>query len=273
MNRKFKKYIKRGTIAAAVVVLPVYFIPKLTLFWFICGALDVSRNKERNWLMFQRYFSGNGMLTWLLSPINLFVDAISPVNPGVLKLDDLPPSHRNEVIQVLDGFKQNKSEIMADIDSVFNDSRRGMYIYRWFGKKQIENRPEFNDDYKYVKTIAVSVFSGGESTSWHYGPHRFSYRVLLNLTPIETDKVFIECQGEKHFWHEDPLYIFDDTLFHRSINELDARRYVVFLDVARPSYIPAFIEIGLNFIAYLGGKLKGAFYKNWKLIGTGAKSA
>lgn len=223
-------------------------------------------------MMFRRYFTGNGLLTWFLSPFNLFIDLISPRNPGVLKLEDFPDPHRAEIDEVLNVFRAQKDKIIADIDAVYGEGRRGMYVYRWFGKKQIDNVPELGGDYKYVKTIAVSVFSGKEKTTWHYGPHRLSYRVLLNLSPVETDKVFIECQGQKRYWHEDPLYIFDDTLFHRSINELDARRYVVFMDVARPSYVPAIIDVGLTFVSTIGGRLKQFFYKNWKLIGAEAET-
>jgi beta-hydroxylase len=36
---------------------------------------------------------------------------------------------------------------------------------------------------------------------------------------VHHDGFYIECQNQKHFWHDNPLYIFDDTLFHRSVNE------------------------------------------------------
>lgn len=272
MKRETKKLIKTVAISTVVLAVLLYLIPWITIFWLICGLLDISRNKAKNNMMFKRYFAGNGLLTWFLSPFNLFVDLISPHNPGVLKLDDLPETYRTEINEVLNVFRDQKDNIIADIDAVYGEGRRGMYVYRWFGKKQIDNVPALSGDYKYVKTIAVSVFSGKEKTTWHYGPHRLSYRVLLNLSPVETDKVFIECQGKKHFWHEDPLYIFDDTLFHRSINDLDARRYVVFMDVARPSYAPVIIDVGLSFVSTVGGRMKKLFYKNWKLIGTGPKT-
>lgn len=272
MDRKTKKLIKSVVLGGGVLLLLLILIPWITIFWIVCGLIDISRNKAKNGMMFRRYFTGNGLLTWFLSPLNLLTDLITPHNPGVLALEDLPQTHRDEISQVLDVFREKKDDIIADIDAEFGEGRRGMYVYRWFGKKQIDNVEELNGEYKFVKTIAVSVFSGQEKTTWHYGPHRFSYRVLLNLSPIETDKVFIECQGKKRYWHEDPLYIFDDTLFHRSINELDARRYVVFMDVARPSYAPAFIDAGLAVVSMVGGRMKNLFYKNWKLIGAGAKA-
>lgn len=272
MNRETKKLVKSVVIGGAVLLVLLYLIPWITIFWLVCGLIDISRNKAKNGMMFRRYFTGNGLLTWFLSPFNLFIDLISPHNPGVLALNDLPESHRDEIEDVLDVFREKKDEIIADIDAVYGEGRRGMYVYRWFGKKQIDNVPELSGDYKYVKTIAVSVFSSKEKTTWHYGPHRLSYRVLLNLSPVETDKVFIECQGKRRYWHEDPLYIFDDTLFHRSINDLDARRYVVFMDVARPSHAPAIIDAGLAFVSVVGGRMKKFFYKNWKLLGAGEKT-
>ena len=65
-------------------------------------------------------------------------------------------------------------------------------------------------------------------------------RVLNNLTPVRHDRIYIECQNRKHFWHDNPLYIFDDTLFHRSVNEYDARRYCVFIDIMRPTRFPGY---------------------------------
>lgn len=273
MDKKTKKLIKSVVLGGAVLALLLYLIPLITIFWIVCGLLDISRNKAKNGMMFRRYFTGNGLLTWFLSPFNLFTDLITPRNPGVLTIDDLPESHRAEINSVLDVFREKKEEIIADIDAEFGEGRRGMYVYRWFGKKQIDNVAELSGEYKYLKTIAVSVFSAKEKTTWHYGPHRLSYRVLFNLSPIETDKVFIECQGKKHYWHEDPLYIFDDTLFHQSINDLDARRYVVFMDIARPSYAPAVIDAGLVLVSVVAGRMKDLFYKNWKLIGAGAKGS
>ncbi|MEN0001206.1 MAG: aspartyl/asparaginyl beta-hydroxylase domain-containing protein [Pseudomonadota bacterium] len=272
MKRTTKKNIKRFAIAVPVLAIALYLIPWVTLFFLICGLIDIGRNKGKTGLMYRRYFMGNGIPTWLLSPFNLAVDLITKRNPGVATLDDFPDEYRAEIESVLDTFKNRQDEIIADIDKSFDQGRRGMYVYRWFGKKQIENIEAFNGDFKFVKTIAVSVFSGKASTSWHYGPLRLSYRVLLNLTPTESDEIFIECNGKKHFWHENPLYIFDDTLFHRSINNHDARRYCVFMDVARPSAFPGLIDRLLDLVSALADRVKSMFYKNWRMIGTAGKA-
>ncbi|WP_427025578.1 aspartyl/asparaginyl beta-hydroxylase domain-containing protein [Aureimonas ureilytica] len=267
MNKATKKALRRTAIALPVIALLLWFVPWLTLFWLVCGVIDVARNKGKNRLLLSRYFMGNGILTWLLSPFNLFVDLVSRRNPGIYTLDDFPAEWREEIETVLNTFRTRRDEITGEIDAKFHDGRRGMYVYRWYGKPNIDTVPEFNREFKYVKTIAVSVFSGKESTTWHYGPLRLTLRVLLNLKPADSDRVFIECNGERHLWRDNPLYIFDDTLFHRSVNEVDARRYNVFMDVIRPTPVPGFISALLSVVSMIADQMKSLFYKNWRMIG------
>ena len=266
----YRKIAKRILIALPVFALLINFVPWLFAFWLVCGLIDVARNKGATSMVYNRYFLGNGVLTWLLSPLNLLVDLLSYRNPGIYRLEDFPEAYRAEITEVLDIFKTQKVKIISDIDEKFESGRRGMYVYRWFGKKNIQNIPELNPDFKYLKTIAVSVFSGKESTSFHYGPLRLSLRILYNMQPADTDLVFIECNGVKHFWNKDPLYIFDDTLMHRSVNEYDARRYNVFMDIVRPSPIPSFISAMLTVVSRSVERINALFYKNWTMIG-GAK--
>ncbi len=267
MERNTKKFLRRWATFGIVAALLVYFLPWFALVLFAFGLIDVMRNNGKTRLMFERYFAGNGIFTWLLSPLNLLADLLCKRNPGVLTLDDFPPEYRAEITKVLEAFDTRKDDIIADIDTVFPEGRRGMYVFRWFGRRDVRNIEELDGDFKYIKTIAVSVFAGGESTKWHYGPLRLSYRILYNLTPIDSDKVFIECHGKRHYWRDDPLYIFDDTLFHRSVNELTSRRYCVFMDIARPSAFPALIDTALSVMAAISNRIKGLFYKNWRMLG------
>jgi beta-hydroxylase len=148
-----------------------------------------------------------------------------------------------------------------------------MYVYQWYGKQHIDTIPEFNRRYKYVRTVAVSVFSGRESTSFHFGPLRLTLRVLYNLKPAVTDDIFIQCGNTKNLWYKNPLFIFDDTLLHRSVNEHDGRRYCVFMDVLRPSPLPGVLSAALAVISTGVGRINAMFYKNWKVIGTRKKAA
>ncbi|GAB4353446.1 MAG: aspartyl/asparaginyl beta-hydroxylase domain-containing protein [Oricola sp.] len=273
MQRSTRKAIRRIAIAVPVLAALLYLVPWITVIWLVTGLIDVMRNKPKSSMLFSRYFMGNGIPTWLLSPVNLLADVLSYRNPGIYTLDDLPGDYRREVEDVLNAFRERRDEIIAKVDTAFGEGRRGMYVWRWYGKQHINDVAEFDRDFKYVKTIAVSVFSGKESTTWHFGPLRLSIRVLLNLDPADSDEVYIECQGTKHLWRDNPLYIFDDTLFHQSVNRVDARRYNVFMDVVRPSPVPGMISAMLVGVSAIADQIKSVFYKNWTMLGGGKKAS
>lgn len=267
MTKTLRKSIRKVAIAVLVLAIGFYFIPILTTLLVVCGIIDVMRNDRKDWPLLSSYFLGNGLFTWLLSPFNLLVDLLSNRNPGVWKLEQFPPDYQREVNEILDVFKARKQEIIADIDANFGAGRRGMYVYQWYGKHKIDNVPEFNKDFKYIKTIAVSVFSKRESTSWHFGPLRLSLRILYNLVPVKAE-IFVQCGSKKNYWHDNPLFIFDDTLFHRSVNEYDGRRYCVFVDIIRPSPFPRLIAGLLAIVSVSVERINSVFYKNWKMIGS-----
>jgi beta-hydroxylase len=69
-----------------------------------------------------------------------------------------------------------------------------------------------------------------------------------------------------HYWSEDKLFIFDDTLLHQSFNETDKWRYCMFIDIVRPSHVPAIMNFILGCIQVLSGRFNSIFYQRWKLI-------
>ena len=84
----------------------------------------------------------------------------------------------------------------------------------------------------------------------------------------EDRQIFVECGNAKKYWYEDPLFIFDDTLLHRSVNEHDGRRYCVFMDIIRPSPVPRSHRRLLAVVSVSVERMKAMFYKNWKMIGS-----
>lgn len=272
-----KKLIKQGVVAAIFLTLGFLFVPVLLIFYMGCGLFDILRHRRRDWTLWQRYFSGNGFTTWLVSPFNLFLDLISSRNPGVYKLSDFSEPAQAEIQTVLDTFKNNRQSIIAEIDAEMKATetaheRRGMFLYRWFGRRYNRSIAALNGDFEHVRTIAVSVFDGKERTNFHFGPMRMTIRVLYNLTPVAGDQVFIECDGVMHYWSEDPLFMFDDTLMHRSVNDHDGRRYCVFLDVLRPSPLSGALRVLEKPISLIATLFKTIYYRRWKMLGMGASS-
>lgn len=265
-----RKDLRKGSIAVVALAAGFYFVPYLTLFIIATGSIDVMRNERKTRLLFDRYFLGNGVFSWFLSPINLLADLLSEKNKKVYRLDDLPAVCRREVEGVLATFAAHKADIIADIDRGLSNAGRGMYVFRWYGKPYNSAIPEFNGPFEYIQTIAVSVFTGKEATSFHFGPLRFTLRVLYNLTPVDDDQVYIECGNVRHIWRDDPLFIFDDTLLHRSVNLNEARRYCVFMDIVRPSPLPGVLLAFVAATSIVARGMKGVFYRNWKMLGTAA---
>jgi beta-hydroxylase len=263
----FRQARKLGLVVLILAVL-LYFVPVIGLLYILCGALDVGRHKRITYVLLERYFTGNGMLTWFLSPINLIADLFSHRNIVVYKLDDLPPAHRGEVEACVREFVANGPVIKAHIARSLAENRRGMLTFKWFNAPQsVDLRVAgFERDYRYIKTIAVSVFNTRQRTSWHFGPLRLTFRVLYNLEPIDSRDVFIEVDDRTHYWKDDPLFIFDDTVFHRSVNDVDNVRYCLFMDIVRPNHANAAFELALRAASAVTSSFKRLFYRNWSFI-------
>lgn len=268
MDRNTRKRIRRYAVVLVVLVPALYFVPLLTLFFLICGVLDIKRHFKITPDMAEKYFLGNGIPTWLLSPVNLLADLLSARNLGMYRLEDLPAEHRAEIETCVKAFVENGPAIKARVAEVLGDSKRGMLTFKWFARQQdiTVKIPAFEQDYRYIKTIAVSVFNTREKTSWHFGPLRLTFRVLYNLEPIDSDGVFINVDDKTHYWKNQPLFVFDDTLFHQSVNDVDQTRYCLFMDIVRPNHLQPAFDAALVVAAAIAASFKTVFYKNWSFI-------
>lgn len=262
------KHARRFAIFAVVAALAAYFAPLIGLAFLLCGVLDVGRHRKRSYELIERYFLGNGVLTWLLSPINLLADLLSPHNPGVYRIEDMPAEQRSEIEACVRAFVANGDRIKEHLSGVSARSRRTMLTFKWYGTtQQLDLRiPEFEQDFRHIKTIAISVLNTRERTSRHFGPLRLTFRVLYNLEPVDSADVFIEVDGVTHYWNENPLFIFDDTFFHRSINDVDQIRYCLFMDIIRPNYFQAGFELAVRITSLVMGSLKSIFYRKWSFV-------
>jgi len=233
-------------------------------FWIVCGFIDVSRHKTMNIKLLKEYFFGKGIPTFALSPLNLFADLLSFQNSHTFKIENLPLSHQNEINQIIKLFDENKNIIEKRFLSAKDN--RNMLFYQWYGKNLDESIPEFNQSFKFIKTIGVSLFREKTSTSRHFGPMRLTYRILYNFNKVKKVGSYIEADGTINTWKKNPLFIFDDTLIHQSFNEEDDIRFCAFIDIIRPSYLNHVMLILLSTVGFLLKKTRGMFYKNWKMI-------
>lgn len=264
ISRKLKKVVQ----FAVVFCLLIIFCPYILMCYLCCGILDLRRNKLANVETIKRYFIGNGIFTWLLSPFNLLLDCFSYKNKGVYCLEDLPKAYQSEIQSLLSDVDAHKEYIKCEMAARLSDAERGMLFFKWYGEnlKTSFSIPSFHKNYQYIKTIGLSVFNRQTATSTHFGPLRITFRVLYNISPVSHGDVYIMVRDKKYYWHEAPLFIFDDTLQHQSVNYSDDLRYCMFIDIIRPTPFTRLFSILLKLTKFMTAKGNAIFYKKWVFV-------
>src|SRR5580693_2609938 len=125
------KRVRRVAIFGAIVVPSVYFAPVPALIFILCGVMDISRHRKISYELFEKYFMGNGIWTWILSPINLLADLLSFRNVGIYKLEDMPPAHRSEIETCVREFTANRDLIKNHVARSLAQNKRCMLTFKW----------------------------------------------------------------------------------------------------------------------------------------------
>jgi hypothetical protein len=267
-DRIWKFALRRVLVPVCVLAPFAYFFPKIALFYAICGAYDVSRNKGLTLSTLRRYFIGNGVLVWILSPINIVLDllALPYVNKGVYRIEDLPPACQDDVRRLVNAA--DGADLVRRVDERTRDNRRTMFFWRSYGVKTetIVDVPAFDGPWTYVQTIGLSVFNKRVTTSPHFGWLRPTLRLLYNVNDITDKSAYIVVGDTTNYWRDNKLFIFDDTLLHVSANETDQPRYCMFVDILRPSPWPALMKAVVDAEGYLNKKFKFIALSGWTLV-------
>jgi hypothetical protein len=267
-GKKAFKIAKKSVKRIVPFGLALLFIPKILTVYLCCGVLDVMRNRRRTASTLNRYFAGNGVCTWLLSPFNLVMDILSlPFrNKGIYKLGDLPGPYQEEIKSII--AAAHESKLVERLEAKMEGQKRGMIFFKWYGKniQTSVDVPEFHRPYKFIRTIGVSIFNKKQSTGKHYGPLRVTLRVLYNINTIDSKDVYIKVGNHTHFWNQDKLFIFDDTLQHQSCNESEGVRYCMFVDILRPTCFPRLTSAILSGVRVIIARFNAVFYQNWTFI-------
>ena len=262
-----KKKLYRKLLKILLFSIILLLIPKIFIFFLICGLIDVSRNFPFDRNMLTSYFFKLGYITWLLSPINLFLDLLTFRMKPVYALNDFPFECQQEINDLLNHIP--KEVLIQALETKMAGKKRGMIFFKWYGKNinnsfQVE---DFHKEFKYIKTIGVSAFNKQQSTSRHFGPLRTTLRLLYNLKYQHNEAVYIKVAHHTHFWHDNPLFIFDDTYIHQSFNKSDEIRYCLFVDIIRPSFCFYPIFNGMVKLTRLTlSKVNHIFYNKWDFL-------
>jgi hypothetical protein len=238
------------------------------LAYLAFGVYDVLRNRKLDGSVIKRYFLGNGLATYFFAPLNTFLDILTLpfINKGVYKLTDMPEAYQLEIKKLIDtAYAEN---LVARLEEKAKQNPRTMMFFKWYGNniKTSIDIPAYHEPYKYIKTIGVSVFNKKQSTSKHFGPMRVTLRVLYNLNDMTDKTAYLEVGDVTHYWQDEKLFIFDDTLQHQSFNESDKVRYCLFVDILRPSLFPGLLSVIVSGVRLCLQSVNAIFYKNWKVI-------
>lgn len=263
-NRK-KQFWLLSALWFVFLALLAYYFSGLLLFYVLCGIYDVGRNSNLDRKIVYRYFFGNGTLTWALSPFNILMDLLTLpyINKKAYQLHDFPIDYQQEIQHLLDAVKSQ--DIVGELAERVEKVRRGMIFFKWYGTN-IDNFitiPAFHQDYKYIKTIGVSIFNKKESTDEHFGPLRTTLRMLYNINDIHERASYIKLRHLENHWCDNKLFIFDDTLAHQSFNQTEGFRYCLFVDILRPSKCHFLMDFILKTLGAIMQKSKFIFYGSW----------
>jgi hypothetical protein len=256
-------------LALVLAVIALIYWPIVAVF-VVTGIYDVARQNYKNKLQLARqYFLINGIFTWAFSPLNLIVDIISLpfINKQIYKLEDLPKIHQKEIRHILENCP--KSQLIESVEKTGIETGRSMLLYKWYGFN-VANKYTcdlFHEKYKTIQTIGVSTFAPNTSTSRHFGWLRAGIRVLINIDEDVEDGAYIEVNHQTHSWKDDgPLFIFDDTVLHQSLNKTDKKRHCLFIDVTRPSLLSAVLSGLIRFLGFISIKARILTRSsNWKV--------
>jgi aspartyl/asparaginyl beta-hydroxylase (cupin superfamily) len=263
------KFTLRRVVLPIVVWGPIaYVFPKIALFYLACGIYDVSRNRPLKASTIRRYFLGNGVLLWMLSPINVLLDLFSLpyVNKGIYRLEDFPADMQREIKRFMQ--VTNEAGLVQKSEEAVQKHKRAMIFWRSYGVKidAPVNVPAYDEHWKYIKTIGLSVFNKKTTTSWHFGWLRPTMRLLYNINDITDRSAYITVGDKTHYWCDEKLFIFDDTLQHLSANETDKMRYCMFVDILRPSPFPWIMSAVVVVEGWLNNTFKLIALSGWTLV-------
>jgi len=268
LHRVWKLTLRRVLVPVCIWGPFAYFFPKTALVYAICGIYDVSRNRPLTLSTVRRYFLGNGVILWILSPINVLTDLLSLPYPNkaIYRLEDLPLDYQEEVRELIKIAKD--SDLVHRAEERSREHKRAMFYWRasGFDLQAAVDVPAFHKPWKYIQTIGLSVFNKKVTTSQHFGRLRAILRVLYNINDISDRSAYIVVGDKTHYWCDDKLFIFDDTLLHLSANESDRLRYCMFIDILRPSHFPRVLAAIVAIEGFIGRKLKLIAYSGWTLV-------
>lgn len=228
----------------------IHDVPYLKLSIFLVFAISAIGVHFRGKVRYKpiRQLTDHSTLT---APINCFMYLFSkvPITPYLDRrlfpeLDIFRDNWhliRDEAIQLLEQGEIKGSDKRDDLgfNSFFKRGWKRFYL-KWYGDplpSAKANCPKTLELIKQVPSINAAMFTflpAGSRLGLHRDPYAGSLRYHLGLITPNSDKCFIEVDGQRHVWQDGQDVLFDETYLHQAENQTEVDRLIFFCDVARP---------------------------------------
>ncbi len=210
--------------------------------------------------IFHIHFRGSARLPFLrqlfdhssfMAPINLFMHLFSgvPATPylSVRDFGELAPLERNwEIIRTealnllaLQKIRAAEKNDDAGFNSFFKSGWKRFYL-KWYdashpsAERLCPCTVALLRDIPCVKAAMFAELPPGAQLNRHRDPFAGSLRYHLGLVTPNSERCFIEVDGQRYSWRDGEGMMFDETFLHWARNDSDSNRIILFCDIERP---------------------------------------
>jgi beta-hydroxylase len=186
-----------------------------------------------------------------VAPLNTFMHLFSgvPTTPFLSTegFHDLKPLEDNwqiiraEALQLQEMQKIRAAEKNDDagFNSFFKEGWKRFYL-KWYDASHPSAErfcPQTVALLRSIPSVKAAMFAElppGGKLNRHRDPFAGSLRYHLGLVTPNSDRCFIEVDGERYSWRDGKGVIFDETFIHWAKNDSDSNRIILFCDIERP---------------------------------------
>jgi beta-hydroxylase len=186
-----------------------------------------------------------------VAPLNMFMHLFSGVAPTpYLPARDFRELHvlenhwqtiRTEALTLLALQKIRAAEKNDDagFNSFFKTGWKRFYL-KWYDASHpsaarfCPHTVALLRDIPSVKAAMFAELPPGAKLNMHRDPFAGSLRYHLGLVTPNSDRCFIEVDGQRYSWRDGESVVFDETYIHWAHNGSDSNRIILFCDIERP---------------------------------------
>lgn len=220
----------------------------IILVIFVCSGMIIHfRGNVR--YSFARQLTSHTNLT---APFNVFIYLFSKIPsvpfpnvdqyyPELKILEDNWEIIRNEALALAKAEHIKASDSYDDLafNSFFRTGWKRFYLkwYDDFMPSALEHCPRTVELVKQVPYMKAAMFTSlppGATLTQHRDPFAGSMRYHLGLITPNSEKCYIDVDGQVYWWKDGEAVVFDETFIHTASNQSDDQRIIFFADISRP---------------------------------------